>query len=283
MDVQDLKPPKPLYLERVGFRGVRRRALLETPEGPVTLDLELDVFVDLDRSKRGVHLSRNIEAVEAVVSERRARSIEGLLRSIAKELLSRHGYAEKATVRARTRYYIDLEAAGVKGREPVDVAVTVSLTRSGGERWRVAVSVKGMTVCPSAQSTIAEAEGISDPSRAPSHSQKVLLKGTVDTGKVMVRIEDLARALLQSFSAPTFTLLKKPQEARLILEAFTRPMFVEDVVREAAWRIAAIPYIPGEALLQVEAVSLESIHPHDLVAMLRSRVSEVRSLASRSV
>ncbi|MCE4603523.1 MAG: GTP cyclohydrolase MptA [Aeropyrum sp.] len=277
MDVQDLTPDKPLYLERVGFRGVRKRAVLESPEGPLALDLELDAYVDLEPSKRGVHLSRNIEAIESVISDRRARSIEDLLRKIGRELLERHSYAAKSSVVAKTLYYVKVEwLHGLASREPVDVEVEVSVTRGGEELWRVSVEARGMTVCPSARQTIAEIKGL-DPELAPSHSQKAVLRGTVTTRRVMVRIEDLARELFSSFSAPTITLLKKRHEAGLILAAFSKPMFVEDIVREAAWRIANIPYMPEDAIIEVEALSFESIHPHDLSAYLRARASEVRA------
>lgn len=275
MDIQDLRPERPVYLERVGFKGIKRRATLKTPLGEMMLDLELDVYVDLDKGRRGVHLSRNIEAVESALVKKKASSLESLLRAIAGELLARHDYAAKATVQARTVYYVDVEFAGSRTSEPVEASVEVSITRERVEGWRVSATVKGMTVCPSAMATIADMLGGEEGS-VPSHSQKVVLTGSLETRGVMVRIEDLARALMESMSAPTITLLKKRAEARLILSAFRKPMFVEDVVREAAWRLSNIPSVPGDAIVEVEARSLESIHPHDLIAYLRARASEVK-------
>ncbi len=284
MEVQDLEPERPLYLERVGFRGVKRRVVIDSPVGEQHLDLSLDLYVDLYPKRRGVHLSRNIEALEKVLGASRSYSIEGLLRKLAKHLLAVHGYASRASVRAETNYYVELEFAGVKGVEPVEAAVEVILERGdgviAGEMWSVEVAVKGFNVCPSAQATISSILGVGEGLPAPSHNQRVVLKGRVTTRKVMVRIEDVARALAYSLSAPSFTLLKRPMEARLVVEAHKRPRFAEDVVREAAYRIANLDGVPEDSIIEVEALSHESIHPHDLYAYLRLTAKEAREADS---
>ncbi|MEB3862047.1 MAG: GTP cyclohydrolase MptA [Desulfurococcales archaeon] len=272
MEIQDTRPRHPIPLDWVGFRGVRRRVVIESPQGPIGLDLDLDVLVGIDGDRRGAHLSRNIEAVrEALEPPSRAPSLEEYLESIARGLLGRHEYATRASVRARTRYYVDIEYRGLRGVEPVEVEVGVHIDRSGERRWSVAATVKGMTVCPSAQSTIASMLGV-EAGRAPSHSQKAVLTGRIETMGKLVRIEDIARELFMSFSAPAMTLLKRSQEARLILEAHSSPMFVEDLVREAVARLEELLRRIGlaHAVIEVEAVSLESIHPHDVYAYKRS-------------
>ncbi len=263
-------------MERIGFRGVRRRVLIESPLGPIHLDLEMNLTVSIGADRRGAHLSRNIEALrDALEDGSTAGSIEEYLDRIAMRLLERHGYAVEATVEASTRYYVSLEFNGIKGEEPVDVEVSVSRRRGGGSVWRVSVTARGMTVCPSAQKTISEITGL-ERSLSPSHSQKALLTGTVYTVGVHARIEDIARALFASFSAPGVTLLKRPQEARLVMEAHRNPVLAEDLVRNALANMAReLRGLPEDTVLEAEVVSLESIHPHDVYALARARLGSL--------
>ncbi len=279
MEVQDLISSVPVDIERVGFRGVRRRVLLDTPRGSLFLDIDLSLYVDVPSDRRGVHLSRNVEVLYEVLSfEGIFRSIEEYLEAIAKGLLDKHPYASRAWASARTTYYVDFEFEGLTGLEPVSVDIEVVLERSGGRRWSVSVTVSGLTVCPSAQEAIASKLGL-NAIIAPSHMQRVLLKGKVETSGSFVRIEKVARALYRSLSAPTLTLLKRPQEVQLVLSALRRPKLIEDVVREAVVNIAReLAKLPDDTIIEVEALSMESIHPHDLYAYKRISLGKARNI-----
>lgn len=281
MEIQDLNPAVPVYLERVGFRGIKRRLALDTPEGLMVLDAEIDLYIDVDRGRRGAHLSRNVEALIDVFPKTRPRSIEKYLDMAAKALLERHEYAMRAVVAASTTYYVEVSYNGISGVEPVNARVEVSRWRSGFKIWSVEVTVYGMTVCPSAQSTIAELIG-AEANVAPSHSQKVMLRGRVATKGGFIRIEDVAKTLFSAFSAPAFTLLKRPQEAKLIMSAFSNPKLVEDVVRDAIYGLSRLKGLEGDDIVEVEAVSLESIHPQNVYSYRRGLVREILEEAGGS-
>ncbi len=211
---------------------------------------------------------------EALEPPLEANSIEEYLEIIASNLLEKHSYATRAEVKARTRYYIDVEYRGIRGEEPIDVEVVVSKTRMDSS-WSVSVTARGMSVCPSAQATISKLLSIQK-ANSPSHSQKVELRGTVTTHGKIARIEKIAKALYRSFSAPSITLLKRNDEARLIIEAFRNPLFVEDIARRAIAEIAREfkDKLPSDTLIEVEAYSLESIHPHNVYAYTRYKLSD---------
>ncbi len=275
VELQDTRPEYGVPLELVGFRGVRRRVRIDSPEGPIDLDLSIDVYVSIGSERRGAHLSRHVEAVDAPL--RSYRSIESYLEAVADTLLSKHSYADKVMVKASTVYYVDVEYAGIRGREPVEVEVEVVKDRNGGRRWTVSVTVRAITVCPSAQATIASLQPGYDGLPAPSHVQRVRITGRVTTPAKMVRIEDIARALWDSASAPVFTLLKRSQEARLVYEAHRRPRFAEDVARHAIVGLARrlVGRVPEDTVLEAEVDSEESIHPHNVYAYTRATIKQI--------
>lgn len=267
MELQDMRPEVSIRIEMLGFRGVKRRIRLNTPEGEIQLDVVLDLLIEIPDDRRGAHLSRSIEAVLA----EEARSIEDYLEIVAGGLAQRHEYAKRVIARAKTVYYVDVELAGIKSREPVSAEVEVALSRESRIR-RVFVEVTGITVCPSALDYIRRAYG-----ETMSHMQRVRLRGGVEAKKSHVRIERIAKALFSSLSAPAITLLKRAEEAKLVREAFKRPMLIEDVVREAAKQMSLeLKELEDDAVLEISAESYESIHPHDLYAYLKISLGEAR-------
>ena len=66
-----------------------------------------------------------------------------------------------------------------------------------------------------------------------------------------------------SASAPLYTLLKREDEKYITELAYSRPRFVEDVLRELAVRLDAENRVKW---YRVSVTSFESIHGHDAFA-----------------
>ncbi len=284
MEIQDERPRIALPLDCIGFRGIKHRLIVESIEA-IALDVVLDVCISIKEDRRGAHLSRNYDAVIDVIGgSARANSIEYYLDGIASRLLERHEYAVESTVIARTTYYALIEYGGVRGLEPVDVEVEVSKSKDGRTRWRLSVGLYGMTVCPSAQERIRRIIGLDESLPAPSHSQKAYLRVSVenDAGRI-VRIEELSSRIARAFSAPTISLLKRNDEAELVLWAHRNPRFAEDVVREAIAEAAGLLLeegFPDTTLITAEIESFESIHPQNVYARATLSLGEVASMLS---
>ncbi len=284
MEIQDVEPEIKLPLECIGFKGVRRKIIIESEEYPIALDSELDVCISIDESRRGAHLSRNYTAIMDVLEETRTgKSIEDYLYKIAERLLSKHEYAKRSYVNLRTSYYAKIPFYEIVGIEPVQVNATIILDReSMNPKWSLTVGLYGMSVCPSAQSKIAEMLKYDENQIAPSHSQKVLGRITVESSeRRIIRIESLAEILAGSFSAPAFSFLKRDKEAILIIRAHERPRFAEDIVREAAKNLYHLLKDRGfgeETVIRVEVESYESIHPQNVYASLRASLGELDQL-----
>src|SRR5216117_4414353 len=80
-------------------------------------------------------------------------------------------------------------------------------------------------------------------------------------------------------SAPTFGLLKRPDEGRLVEMAHRNPKFVEDVVRDVLERLLKrYPKMPDGTWVRVNSEAEESIHKHNALAERSTTFGELRSM-----
>src|SRR2546428_2298055 len=79
--------------------------------------------------------------------------------------------------------------------------------------------------------------------------------------------DELIDIVEESLSAPTFGLLKRPDEGRLVEMAHRNPKFVEDVVRDVLDRLLKrYPKMPDTTWVRVKSEAEESIHKHNALA-----------------
>ena len=80
-----------------------------------------------------------------------------------------------------------------------------------------------------------------------------------------VWIEDVVELIEDSASSELFSLLKRPDEKYVTEKAYNNPVFVEDLVRNAATKLNEHPLINW---YKVEAENFESIHNHNAYASI---------------
>jgi GTP cyclohydrolase IB len=79
----------------------------------------------------------------------------------------------------------------------------------------------------------------------------------------LVWIEEVVELAETCASSPVFPLLKRPDERHVTMRAFDNPVFVEDIVRNAALRLQDDARI---VWFRVEVINQESIHNHNAFA-----------------
>lgn len=278
-DVQALRSEHDFRLTRVGVTGVSKPVHIDRPGSRAThaLHASFDVFVDLPAEQRGIHMSRNLEAITETL-DRKVREphsgLEWVVEEIARTLLDRHDYATVAEVEAEATFFIERHTpSGARTLEPYQLVARARAHREEGVRRAIGVVVTGMTACPCAMETtkhILEQESGAVIEGAPSvtHNQRndtLLLLDVAEGHDVDAR--DLVDLVEESMSAPTFELLKRGDEARLVLQAHANPRFVEDVVREVLARVCkAYGHLPEDTLVTVKSEAQESIHKHNAFA-----------------
>jgi GTP cyclohydrolase I len=90
----------------------------------------------------------------------------------------------------------------------------------------------------------------------------------------LIWIEELIDIAEKSASAPVYPLLKRPDERHVTMQAFDNPVFVEDVVRNAARLLQNDKRV---AWFEARAVNQESIHNHSAFAVVLSGAADPRS------
>jgi len=285
-DVQNRKVDASFKLTRVGVTGVKKPVRIKR-KGDIalindTLNCTIDVFVDLPADQRGSHLSRNLEILRETVDEsvkKPASGIETLAADICKKLLSRHEYADTAEVLIIAEYFRKNRTPN--GRETLEMYTLIgeaSAVRNEGISKTIGVEVIGMTACPCAQETVGNALKCKSDVAVMTHNQRNIctVSMTMDE-RVNVEANDLIDIVEASFSSPTYEILKRDDEAAVVINAHNNPKFVEDVVRDVLKKIVEkYSKLPDDVYLTVRSESEESIHKHNAFAERQTTLGDLR-------
>ncbi len=300
-DTQDKIPTIPVHLTRVGVTGVKKLLKIgRNKKRPIILLPTFDAFVDLPSKQRGIHMSRNPEAISEVleeVVESSALELESLCAEIVNSLLKKHKYARRAEVSMQSDFMFMKKSPITrrKGQEMAKIMADAIGYRDKDEiviRKMIGAEVVGMTVCPCAQESIKETvkqrlmefldeettSKVLEAVHFASHNQR-------GRGMIMIEVpedhdirgEDLIKIIEKSMSSPVYELLKRPDENAIVINAHQNPMFVEDCVRNMIHRIVKeFPHLPDDTLVTVRQINEESIHRHNAFAEKVATMGELK-------
>lgn len=144
----------------------------------------------------------------------------------------------------------------------------------------VRVRVAGVTACPCAKSVIQALTGEEGRDYTATHMQRTLAELSITLRPdESVQLSTLSRILRSSMSSPAYPGLKRLDEAEVVMRAVTRPVFIEDAVREAvASVVREMRHLNGDDRIVVRMRSVESLHDYDMLAVYSGRLSEARAL-----
>ncbi|WP_297827871.1 GTP cyclohydrolase MptA [uncultured Methanobrevibacter sp.] len=301
-DTQDDTPSIPIKLTRVGVTGVKKLVQLErTNKRPIILLPTFDAFVDLPNDQKGVHMSRNPEAISEVletVSEGSGVDVESLCAKIVDRMMTKHEYAKRVEISMTTDFMFMRESPVTKNKTQEMaklLAKAVGFRDDDGNvsiRKSVGAELIGMTVCPCAQESVRESDKnkllefldeettqkVLDTVTFASHNQRGVgtLLIEVPEDKV-VKAEDLIEIIETSMSSPVCELLKRPDENATVLNAHRNPVFVEDCVRNMMEQIVKkYSDFPDDTLITARQENQESIHRHNAYAEKETTLIELK-------
>src|SRR2546428_10450449 len=134
-DLQASIPEVRLGLSRAGVQGVAKAIRLRWSGAEKLISAEIDCFVDLDPSQKGVHMSRFPELFEEAIDEvviGEAFLVEELAEHIARHIVSRQR-AGRAEVRITARYPLERRTpvAGLATQEMISVVGIAAASERG--------------------------------------------------------------------------------------------------------------------------------------------------------
>jgi GTP cyclohydrolase-4 len=255
VDFQDRSPDIKERIDRVGVQGIRSWIKV-VREGKEFVHVPIiDVVVDLEEGKKGIHMSRLTETIGEVLEQSTGicSSLEEFGDNVLTQLSEKCKY-ERAEIKIKTTLLIDRAApkSGKNTLEPYEATVTT--IHNNKPMKDLEVGVVGSTSCPH---SIELSGGNAHIQRA-----KVTL-GLLTDFSTQITLEELVTVSENSMSAPSFTVLKAKDEKYIVELQHSNPRFVEDVVRGCFEELKKTG-VKGK--VRIKVVSDESIHKHNAVA-----------------
>ena len=254
---QDRAPIVKESIDRVGISGLRTGLKLVNNNTETSFLADIDLYIDLDTERKGIHMSRLVESINEVVSKgsrQPTESFENLGHDILEELKRHHRYSNgeisiKTTLILRRHTPVTNKPTD----EPYDVGVAV-VSRGGIFSKSLKVRAVGNTLCPHSLET----------TNGKAHVQRAELDLKIEVPfDEEIRLEELIEICEKSFSSPTYAVLKTNDEAAVVEEMFKNPKFVEDVSRDC-FRLAKNLNFRGK--VKIRTTSHESIHKHNAIS-----------------
>lgn len=186
--------------------------------------------------------------------------------------------------------HIFLERTSPSGRKSLEqykIIAKATAARNGDApdvKKLIGVTVIGMTACPCAMETsrelLAGENRDMDFSCIPviTHNQRNKSTLMVEVPeRYDVDAEDLIDLVESALSSPTYEILKREDEGRVVLQAHQNPKFVEDVVRDMLTKVLEkYSALPDDAIVIACSESEESIHKHNAFAELETTLGELK-------
>jgi GTP cyclohydrolase I len=250
-DKQSERDHRELRIDKVGVRGLRfpiqvRDKAHATQDTVATIGM----YVDLPKEFKGTHMSRFIEVLNAHGNVVHVENITDILHAMQAKLKS-----DTAHLEMEFPFFLTKKAP-VSGQESVmDYTARFEATACGREiDFVLSVQVGVTTLCPCSKAI----------SRYGAHNQRGMVTVHIRSRRA-IWIEDLIALVEGSASSGLYSLLKRRDEKAVTERAYENPVFVEDLVRNVAFRLNAHPDVTW---YKVEAENQESIHSHNAYACI---------------
>lgn len=258
---QERRPGIREPIDRVGVENVRTHLTIMRNGVPFIHLPIVDVFIDLKRDKKGIHMSRLIETINEVVSRStKDPSLEQVGADILDGIARKHGY-RKGVVVIRSQLLIPRTTPVSKRRTYESYDILVRVTKDGGLCKYLEVTGIGSNLCPhSLQLT----------GGGKSHIQRAILTFGIETEfETEVELEKMADICDSCFSSPTYMVVKGMDEKHMVEKMFENPKFVEDLSRECLGKAKGMG-LHGK--VYIKARTLEAIHKHDAVSEIERMI-----------
>jgi len=303
-DLQNRPDSRGIPLERVGISGVTfpirvmTKACVEqkSMHNVQSTAAKVDLFVGLPEHKKGVNMSRFMETLLEFsnVSITSANTLPKLVALLNEKMKSQDAY-----VRFEFDYFIDKISPVSKITAPMGYRCAFIAMQQGDKyTFMLEVNVVAASLCPCSREMSlvdnlnyenivwpasddpehaaftkklfadASIAGLSAQVGMGAHNQRSLIRvRTVCDHQDFIWIEDLVALIESQASAPTYPILKRPDEKFATELAYNNAKFTEDIARDIQ---VALERQANVQEWSVRVSNEESIHPYNATTYQRS-------------
>jgi GTP cyclohydrolase I len=248
-DVQNQPDHRKIDLTKVGIKGIKYPInVLDRANGTQSTVATVNMYVHLPHRFKGTHMSRFVEVLNDYCSDLNLNTFFEMLDRIKKSL-----DAPAANLEICFPYFVK-KRAPISGVPSMMEYTCKYVGEIEGDKRKlfVTIEVPVCTLCPCSKEI----------STHGAHNQRGIVSVTVRFTEFFW-IEEIIETVENSASSDVFALLKREDEKFITEQAYDKPMFVEDVVREVTDKLKKDARFGDFA---VEAENFESIHNHSAYA-----------------
>ena len=248
-DIQSEPDHRNISINRVGVKDISYPVVVLDPtQGKQHTVARINMYVNLPHHFRGTHMSRFVEILNRYRKGISTQNIREILSDMKNDL-----EAETAHFEIEFPYFITKEApvSGVRAKMEYNCRLSAS---SDDDFYSLEVRVPVLSLCPCSRE-------ISD---YGAHNQRSYISIKIRASSI-VWIEDIVSIAERSASSEVFAILKREDEKYITEKSYENPVFVEDMVRNAAEKLRKLR---GILWFSVESENIESIHNHSAYAQI---------------
>lgn len=261
-DVQNRPDDRNVAINQVGICDLKIPLLFKGCEKDQSATQNVQALfslsVDLDASKKGIHMSRLLETTLDHNKELSPAGLKFFLEDLSKRQLAKNAY-----VKIEFDYFFTKVApvSGIPSPQAYRCVLEGSYGSDNGFELKQNVEVPVKTLCPCSKE-------ISD---YGAHNQRSkvsisLFHNDQKQDQVPVTIEEIVEIAENGASSPLYPILKREDERHVTMSAYDKPCFVEDVVRNIAVELNNDQRFSA---YEVKVVNFESIHSHNAFAIIQ--------------
>ena len=259
LETQDQKPEIQLSLDEVGITDFRTQISITRGTKIYRYTTNITVVINLPQSKKGVHMSRIIESIAEILSTKTGSyySLEEMSILVFEELNSRHPFHTGSVVVEFD--FFTPRITPISKRKSIENyrGRLCTYWNKGEVTHELSLGTYGSTACP---------HDLKNSDGKRTHIKRAYAEATVKGSTTEIPdMEDMSRILDESFSAPSFSLLKSEDEQWVVDKMYDNPLFVEDVTRSIL-RNMAEAFTKQDLEISAKTLSLESIHKHNVIS-----------------
>jgi GTP cyclohydrolase I len=247
-DVQERHDTRRIPINKVGVKDISYPIVVMDKNRSVQHTVaRVNMYVDLPHHFKGTHMSRFIEILNTYREKIALDKMETILQKMKEKL-----GASSAHLEIEFPYFIEKKAPVSGARSLMEYTCEFKASLAEELDFVLGVKVPVTSLCPCSKEL----------SRFGAHNQRSIMTVQVRY-REFLWIEDLIETIESCGSSPVYSLLKREDEKFVTESAYENPRFVEDMVREATVKLAAMDTVTW---FSVEAENYESIHKHSAYA-----------------